>query len=248
MISPGEAVVPRGAAPVLLRARNLTKRFGAVHALENVTFDVREGEILGLIGPNGAGKTTLLEGLAGLMPLDRGDVLVRDVRLGATRRKRAMFYLPDCRVPYPELPTGEVLRFWSRLYRATPEQLSAVTDELRLDGVEYTRVGSLSKGYRRRLLLALALLTPQHLLMLDEPFDGLDLRQVLAVIELLRQARSGGRTLLLSVHQLADAQRICDRFMLLNAGRMLGLGTLGELRDQAGLQAGNLEDVFLALT
>lgn len=108
-------------------------------------------------------------------------------------------------------------------------------------------VSALSKGYQRRLLLALGLLAPQPLLAMDEPFDGLDLRQTREEMALLRQMAQGGRTLLLSIHQLTDAERVCDRFVLLSAGRVRGEGTLPELRTAAGLRAGGLEEVFLAL-
>ena len=109
------------------------------------------------------------------------------------------------------------------------------------------RLGTLSKGERKRTLLALGLLTPQPLLMLDEPFDGLDLRQTREVMMLLRAHAKRGRTLLLSVHQLTDAARVCDRLVLLSAGLCVGIGTLAELQAQAGLPEGNLEEVFLAL-
>ena len=109
------------------------------------------------------------------------------------------------------------------------------------------RVAELSKGYRRRLLLALALLTPQPILILDEPFDGFDLRQTLHVMDLLREV-AAERALILSIHQLKDAERICDRLLLLDAGRRLGFGTLAELAAQSGSQSGDLEEVFLGLT
>jgi ABC-2 type transport system ATP-binding protein len=108
-------------------------------------------------------------------------------------------------------------------------------------------VGALSKGYRRRLLLALGLLAPQPLLVMDEPFDGLDLRQTREAMALLRRVAEGGRALLLSIHQLTDAERVCDRFVLLAGGRIRGEGTLPELRAAVGLSAGGLEEVFLAL-
>jgi ABC-2 type transport system ATP-binding protein len=111
-----------------------------------------------------------------------------------------------------------------------------------------SRIGALSKGERKRVLLALGLLTPQPLLMLDEPFDGLDLRQTRDVMTLLRNHASSGRTLMLSIHQLVDAGRVCDRLVLLSAGKVVGEGSLPELRAQANLSEGGVEEIFLALT
>ena len=111
-----------------------------------------------------------------------------------------------------------------------------------------TRVGHLSKGYRRRLLIALGLLAPQPLIVMDEPFDGLDLRQTREVIGVLRETAAAGRTLLLSIHQLVDAERACDRFVLLSDGTVRGEGTLEDLRGLARVGQVGLEEVFLALT
>lgn len=108
------------------------------------------------------------------------------------------------------------------------------------------QVCSLSKGYHRRLLLLIGLLSPQPLLMLDEPFDGFDLRQSLGVMDLLRESLEG-RTLLLSVHQLTEAEKICDRFLLLNSGKVAAIGSLAQLRKQVGMSSGNLEEIFLAI-
>jgi ABC-2 type transport system ATP-binding protein len=104
------------------------------------------------------------------------------------------------------------------------------------------------KGYGRRLLLALALLAPHPLLLMDEPFDGFDLRQTRDIMNVLREVAASGRTLVLAIHQLSDAARICDRFVLLADGRVRGVGTLSEFRAQIGKPAATLEDVFLALT
>jgi ABC-2 type transport system ATP-binding protein len=110
------------------------------------------------------------------------------------------------------------------------------------------RVSALSKGYNRRLLLAIGLLTPQDVLLMDEPFDGFDIRQSRNIIQVLRHAAARGRTLILAIHQLADAERVCDRFLLLAGGKVRGIGTLRELRTQTALPEGSLEDIFLALT
>jgi ABC-type multidrug transport system ATPase subunit len=110
------------------------------------------------------------------------------------------------------------------------------------------RVLALSKGYARRVMLALALITPHPLLLMDEPFDGFDLRQTREIMGLLRQVAAQGRTLVLAIHQLVDAERVCDRFVLLADGRLRGIGSLDELRSRTGQAAAGLEDVFLALT
>jgi ABC-2 type transport system ATP-binding protein len=110
------------------------------------------------------------------------------------------------------------------------------------------RIGSLSKGERKRVLLALGLLTPQPLLMLDEPFDGLDLRQTRDVMTLLKAHASTGRTMMLSIHQLIDAGRVCDRLVLLSAGQVVGEGSLSDLQVRTKLPEAGVEEIFLALT
>jgi ABC-2 type transport system ATP-binding protein len=232
----------------VLEVRDVSRSFGDFFALDDVAFHVRGGEIVGLIGPNGAGKTTLLEILSGLLPADRGAVSWQGTAFPAARRKQVMFYLPESVSPYPDHRTAEVLQLFARLFGHGTNALSGIVDDLALGPVLATRTGALSKGYRRRLLLALGLMAPQPLLVMDEPFDGLDLRQTREVMELLRRTARGGRTLLLSIHQLTDAQRACDRFVLLSAGRVRGEGDLKSLQAQAGVADAGLEEVFLALT
>ncbi len=231
----------------LLHIQHLSKQFGDYQALNQISFEVFEGEILGLIGPNGAGKTTLMECIAGLLPMDSGRVMAQGKPLSIEKRKEVMFYLPDGILPYGEQRAIAILDFFRQGYGKGQEQMQLVIQQLALEPVLTKRISALSKGYRRRFLLAIALLCPQPLLILDEPFDGFDLRQTITVMSLLREiART--RTLLLSIHQLTDAEKICDRFLLLCAGNLLGSGTLEELRTEAGMTKGNLEDVFLALT
>jgi ABC-type multidrug transport system ATPase subunit len=231
-----------------LQINNISKHYGDIQALKDVSFDIRQTEVLGLIGPNGSGKTTLLEGIAGLIPLNSGTVLHHGKILSVPHRKQQMFYLPDGIMPYSELPVSRVLEFFSRLFGVQAHRMNTVITQLGLEPTLGKKVKALSKGFNRRYLLAVALLSTQPLLILDEPFDGLDLRQMLGVIDILKQTSSRGRTLLLSIHQLADAQRICDRFILLDGGRFLGMGTLEDLRTKAGITEGGLEEVFLALT
>jgi len=223
---------------MLLTACGLTKRYGSGTVLDNVAFDVRPGEILGLIGPNGAGKTTLFECLAGLLPRDAGTI----------HSEGRLFYLPDGIRPWAEQRVRWALTFFESLWRRPKGQAATLADELQLGALLDSRIGSLSKGESKRVLLALGLLTPHPLLLLDEPFDGLDFRQTRDVMALLRTVHATGRTLFVSIHQLTDAARLCDRLILLSRGHVVGAGTLSALRTQANLTQGGLEEVFLALT
>jgi ABC-2 type transport system ATP-binding protein len=234
--------------PPLLQVAGLAKRYGEQHALAAISFDVRPGEVLGLIGPNGAGKTTLLEALAGLIPLEAGKLVWRGTPMSAAERRDVMFYLPDGLRPWDDELVLRVLTFFAAVHDRTERDVSETIASVGLAPVLRKRVHALSKGFARRLMLALALLTPQPLLLMDEPFDGFDLRQTRDVMELIRRVAASGRTLVLAIHQLADAERVCDRFVLLADGAVRGSGTLDELRGKTKLTSASLEDIFLALT
>jgi ABC-2 type transport system ATP-binding protein len=271
----------------LLQAANLTKRYGRLTALNDVSFSVREGEVLGLIGPNGSGKTTLFECLGGVLPLDGGMVLQNGRPLTARDRASALFYLPDGIAPWPSQTVRWALDFVQQFFQRTapsptrnvrypapiPAPIPApnlapnpplspalspapspaeVIEQLDLQPILDAVIGTLSKGQRKRALLAIGLLIPRPILLADEPFEGLDLRQSRDVALTLRAHAAGGRTMFLSIHQIGDAARVCDRFVLLSGGRVCGEGTLPELSSLAagrGATAGDdLEEVFLALT
>jgi ABC-2 type transport system ATP-binding protein len=237
-----------GVSMELLRVVDLAKHYGEEAAIAGVTFSAAAGEILGIVGPNGAGKTTLLEATAGLVGADSGDVFWLGDALPLARRKAAMFYLPDGVKPYQDRFTIEILTFFASAYGRSAAEVANAIASLELQPVLRKRVSALSKGYNRRLLLAIGLLTPQPVLLMDEPFDGFDLRQTRNIIEIVRMAAGHGRTFILAIHQLADAERVCDRFILLAGGRVRGIGSLRELRTQTGLSQGSLEEMFLALT
>jgi ABC-2 type transport system ATP-binding protein len=252
----------------ILNVAGLTKRYGRLTALDDVSFSVRRGEIVGLIGPNGAGKTTLFECLAGVLPRDAGTVTGDDRPIVVGHSP--LFYLPDAIGPWPTQTVNWALDFTLGFFGGRTGDRPAVTTALGLDGFLDQPIGTLSKGQRKRATLAIGLLTPHPMLVIDEPFDGLDLKQTRDVAQTLRAHATGGRTLLLSIHQIADAARVCDRFVLLSGGRVRGEGTLEELKREAGRRApgvslaeadgapgaspaeaegeGGLEEVFLALT
>lgn len=224
--------------------QHLSKRFGKLHALTDVSFHVRAGELLALIGPNGAGKSTLFECLAGVLPYESGSVQCRGRRVGP----QDLFYMPDGIAPWAAQPVGWVLDFTIGFFGGQRELREEVIMQLDLGALLRQPIGTLSKGQRKRALLAVGLLTPQPVLLIDEPLDGLDLRQMRDVAVALRVHAQRGRTLFLSIHQISDAARFCDRFVLLSGGRICGEGTLTELGTLAGVESSDLEEVFLALT
>jgi len=235
-----------------LRVDRLNKTYGAIAALRDVSLTVRDGEVLGLIGPNGAGKTTLFECIAGVLPADTGSVTIDGRAVETAARGSHLFYMPDAIAPWPSETVGWALEFTIGFFGGPAARRQEVIDRLDLGPLLNRRVGALSKGQRKRALLGVALLTPQRLLLVDEPFDGLDLRQTREVGPALREHAASGRTLFLSIHQITDAARVCDRFVLLSGGRVCGEGTFDELAALAGTRgapdAGDLEKVVLALT
>ncbi|MCX6590415.1 MAG: ABC transporter ATP-binding protein [Acidobacteria bacterium] len=235
----------------ILQVQQLSKRFGKIAALDDVSFAVQPGEVLGLIGPNGAGKSTLFDCLAGLLPHDGGRVLGPQLRPAVPAD--LLFYVPDGIVPWPEQPLRWVLDFGVGFFGGVAGQRDEVVAELDLTNFLDQPLGALSKGQRKRGLLALGLLAPQPLLLIDEPLDGLDLRQMRDVAGVLRKHAAAGRTLFLSIHQIGDAARFCDRFVLLSGGQVRGEGTIAELAAVARARHPeraftDLEEVFLALT
>ena len=236
----------------IVTVAGISKRYGRVVALEDVAFSIRPGEILGLIGPNGAGKTTLFECLAGVQPTDKGTVAFGG-GYEAARRSDVLFYLPDGIAPWPDQPVECALRFFLNFFGGRRDLADDVVDSLDIAPLKRKRIGALSQGQRKRALLAMGLLAPQPVLLIDEPFEGLDLRQSRETAKTLRRHASLGRTLFVSIHQILDAGRVCDRFVLLSGGRVAGEGTPDELTTLAGSRPGaaapaDFEDVFLALT
>jgi ABC-type multidrug transport system ATPase subunit len=235
-------------AVVLLQVAGITKWYGEQRALADVSFDLRRGEILGLIGPNGSGKTTLLEAVAGLLPVNAGGVLWQRSSLPQHRRSEVVFYLPDGVRPWDDQHIIRVLEFFASAFGRRAAELDEVIRAVGLEQVLGKHVSGLSKGYARRLMLALALLTPHPVLLMDEPFDGFDIRQTREIMDLMRRVAMHGRTFALAIHQLADAERVCDRFVLLANGCVCGIGSLDDLRSDIDQATARLEDVFLALT
>jgi len=223
----------------MIEARGITRRFGPVTAVRDLSFSVPARCVCGVLGPNGAGKTTTIRMLAGLLLPDAGALSVAgyDV-VRAPREVRARVgYLPESAPLPPELRVREVLRFRAGLLglggATATRAIDEAIDACDLGPVAGRLVAQLSKGYRQRTGLAAAILARPEVLILDEPSVGLDPRQLVGFRALLRRLGTD-RTVLLSSHQLAEVEASCDRAILLRAGVAVAEGTLGELRAKAG--------------
>ena len=220
-----------------LTVAGVSRHYGRQRALSRVSLDVRAGEIIGLLGPNGAGKSTLLGVLATLIAPSRGRVLYGDLparALGAALRRRLGYLSHELQL-YPELTAGENLEFFARLYGDTrpADRVAAALAQARLADRGEDRVGTFSRGMRQRLALERALLHEPRLVLLDEPFTGLDERSVGDFVARLRGLRAAGRMVLLATHDLDVVDGLLDRAVVLRAGRTVSLAAAGgSLRDR----------------
>ncbi len=235
----------------------LTKSYGRLTAVADVSLSIRQGEVLGLIGPNGSGKTTLFECIAGVLPYEAGTIRINGQMRTPRERASHIFYLPDAIAPWPSQTVRWALDFAVGFFGPSRATRDEIVERLDLGPLLNSPIGTLSKGQRKRAVLGVGMLTPHPLLLTDEPFDGLDLRQTRDVGAALRAHAASGRTLFLSIHQISDAARVCDRFVLLSGGRVRGEGTVEELSRTLNpnplnplnpSNPVNLEDIFLALT
>ena len=220
----------------VIQANELARHFGAVKAVDGLTFDIQEGEVFGLLGPNGAGKTTTVRLLNGVLKLSTGQaqVLGFDPAADGCELRRQTGVLTETPSLYERLTARQNLTVFGALYGMPEPALSHRVAEL-LDFFQLAeraddKVGGFSKGMKQRLALARALLHQPPLLFLDEPTSGLDPEAAHQVTELIQQlSHQQGRTVLLCTHNLDEAQRLCDRVGVMNRGRLLAMGALPEL-------------------
>jgi len=236
-----------------LRVSDLQKTFGGKKAVDNVGFTVRRGELYALLGPNGAGKTTTLRMIAGLLAADGGliEVLGVDARKNPIEAKKLIAWLPDEPLLYDKLTVWEYLEFVAGLWRIDAKTARERAEELlKLLGLwdnRNDRCETFSRGMKQKAVLAGALIHEPKLLMLDEPLTGLDAAASRFVKDLIRQKVAEGASVILTTHILEVAERMADRIGIIQGGRLLIEGELGELQARAGAEGKSLEDVFLSL-
>jgi ABC-2 type transport system ATP-binding protein len=235
----------------LIEARNLRKIYGDFVAVDDATFNVMPGEIVGFLGPNGAGKTTTLKMLTGLLVPDGGSALLcgLDIQQEPIKAKAQFAYVPDTPNLYGKLKASEYLRFIARLYHVPAEQADKRIKQL-LDLFELTdKAGSFLEGFshgmQQKVALTGALLHDPKILFMDEPTVGLDPHSARLVKDLMQQRRDEGNAVFFSTHILEIAQNMCDRVIIIDRGRILADAPVSELRQMKGDQS--LEDIFLEL-
>ncbi len=222
---------------------DISKKYSRNTILDNISIIVPEGSVTGIIGPNGAGKSTLIKILAGFEFPDSGEVRISDRKVSNfSQRKRYLSYMPEIMYLYPEYHVDEFLDFFHESVNFRDDEL---INALSLKKVYQKKINHLSKGWHQRLKLYTALCNTKPFVILDEPFDGFDPLQLKEIIKIFMAGKKIGRSFLLSIHQLSDAQKVCDHFILLDEGKLLASGSIEELATYFSCETGSLEDIFL---
>lgn len=215
--------------------RNLTKQYGQQRAVDNLSFEVKTGEILGFLGPNGAGKSTTMKAITGYIVPTEGSISVGkyDLAENADKVKQLIGYLPEHNPLYLDMNIIDYLRYMAKLQRIRKDKINdrilEMVNVCGLEGEKHKRISELSKGYRQRVGLAQALIHDPQVLVLDEPTTGLDPNQIVEIRELIRKiARE--KTIILSSHILAEVEATCDRILIINKGKIVADGTAEQLR------------------
>ena len=239
--------------PLMIEVSELSKHYGSRPAVDNVSFTVQRGEIVGLLGPNGAGKSTILRILSSFMPATSGTVRVAgfDVFYQSDEVRRRIGYMPENNPLHLDMRVREYLKFRARLKGLSPsqtrERVGVVLEQCALTDVSRRIVGQLSKGYRQRVGLADALVHQPELLILDEPTIGLDPNQVRAVRRLIKELGQT-HTILLSTHILPEVEMTCSRILILHEGKLLAADTKENLQKTLGQEGQIIAEIAAPLT
>ncbi len=217
---------------------NLTKTYGQQKAVDDISFRVRPGEILGFLGPNGAGKTTTMKAITGLFAFNEGNIRIggKSIVGEADEVKKHIGYLPEDHALYTEMPVIDYLKFIAEIEDIEkdriPDRIREIIRTTGLQDEKHKKIGELSKGYQQRVGLAQALIHDPEVLILDEPTTGLDPNQIVEIRELIKRIGKE-KTVILSSHILAEVEATCDRIMIINKGRIVADGTAQELQNRA---------------
>jgi ABC-2 type transport system ATP-binding protein len=239
--------------PAMIELDHLVKKFGELTAVNDVSLTIGRGEFFAMLGPNAAGKTTTIKLLTGLMKPTAGAARICgfDVQAQPLEARRRMAYVPDFPFLYEKLTAWEFFRFTGQLFQLDAARIEKNARELvarfHLGEFEDRPLEGLSHGTRQRVAIVSALLHDPEVFVIDEPMVGLDPQHARVVKDVLKERSLAGMSVLVSTHQLSIAEEISDRIGIINAGKLIAVGTREELRQQSGV-VGALEEIFLALT
>ncbi len=222
-----------------LSVENLTKRFGNKTVLDGISFGVKKSEIFGLLGPNGAGKTTMIRIILDILRPDSGSVSI----LGSGFKeeiKGRIGYLPEEGGLYRKIKVFECVKYFSELkgYPVTDSEIDGWLKKLELGEYRDRKVQELSKGLHRKLQFIISVIHKPDILILDEPFYGLDPVNKMHIESLIQELKNGGMTIIMSTHQMDEVEKMCDRILLINKGRTVLYGILGEIKERYGFSIG----------
>jgi len=214
-----------------LKLLHLTKKYGQQFALNDVSFTLKQGEIVGLLGPNGAGKSTLFKLITAYLPATSGEILVNNLKASKQplEVKKIIGYLPENNPLYPEMYVKEYLGFIANLHKVSKTNIDKVIAQVGLEGEAPKKISQLSKGYKQRVGLASALIHNPSVLLLDEPTTGLDPNQIIEIRNLIKQIGQT-KTVLFSSHILQEVEAICQRVLLINNGKLVADINLNDLK------------------
>jgi ABC-2 type transport system ATP-binding protein len=233
---------------------HLTKTYGTVRAVDDLSLSIRKGELFGFIGPNGAGKTTTIRMIGGLLAPASGTVLIDGIDMGKdpVRAKMKIGLIPDRPFLYEKLTGLEFMRFMGEFYGVTDGRFSAGVEKwLSIFGLSERRhelIEAYSHGMKQRLIMAAALLHDPEVLVVDEPMVGLDPKGIKMVRDLFRDLAGAGTTLFMSTHTLKLAEDLCDRIGIIHRGTLIAVGSMTEIKAMVREGAADLEDAFFQLT
>lgn len=225
--------------------QNLTKKYGDQLALDNVSFSIQKGEVVGLLGPNGAGKSTLMKSVTGAILPTSGEIEVDgfSVLKQPIETKKKIGFLPENNPLYYEMYVKEYLQFVANLRKENKQRIEEVIQKVGLTPESHKKIGQLSKGYKQRVGLAQAILSNPEILILDEPTNGLDPNQILEIRDVIREIGKS-KTVILSTHIMQEVEALCSRVILLNKGKVISDSPIEEFKGQYK----SLEDAFHQLT
>lgn len=219
-----------------IKIQNLTKTYGTQKAVDNISFEVKTGEILGFLGPNGAGKTTTMKMITNYLEVEEGDIIIGGQSVKNGGLKQHIGYLPEHNPLYMDMPLMDYLAFCAALQKIPKNQITNRVKEMvrvcGLDVEKHKKINELSKGYRQRVGLAQAMIHDPQILILDEPTTGLDPNQIVEIRELIKKLGKA-KTVILSTHILPEVEATCDRILIINQGKIVADGTATTLRKQA---------------